>query len=88
MAKVITDKTLMPLLCEAIGVKIENVQRIVIDCGWNDVVKIYVQQVGREPLLQFDWATFLQGRDVMFADQKGDKSEGNPTDGRGDAAGG
>lgn len=66
--RVATYKDLLPVLCEAIGVKVENVQRIVIDCSFNDIVRVYVQQVGRrEPLLEFDWNTFLQGRDVNFA---------------------
>jgi hypothetical protein len=76
MSRKITDKQLMPKLCEAIGVNIDDVQRIVIDCDYASVVRVYVQKVGRDTLLDFDWKSLVNGEDVKII-SKPDGDDGN-----------
>jgi len=59
------SKVIALAICEAIGIDANFVQRIILDLQVEDVVKVYVQMMGDEQLLDIDWTAALDGGEVV-----------------------
>jgi len=61
---VITSKQLKEPLEKALGVLLDDATRVVIDIQADAPVYVYIQRVGSEKLLDFDWSQ-LTGAEIV-----------------------
>ncbi len=54
MADVISGKDFLNQICEAIDINPDNVRRVVLDIKYNDVITVYVEQLGTDKLLNIN----------------------------------
>ncbi len=62
--KLITGNRFIQAVREALGLKAIG-QRVIIDAQCNDIVRVYVQLVGDERLLNLDLTRLLDGAEVI-----------------------
>ena len=60
------------MICEALGIKAEEVARIVIDidaCNPGPI-RVYVEMIATTRMLKVDWMTGLKGADITILDEE------------------
>jgi hypothetical protein len=53
------------LVCQALGLEPGLINRIIIDIKACEILKIYVEMVGTEKLLDLDWEAALKDAEVV-----------------------
>jgi hypothetical protein len=68
----LTTGTLGEMVCEALGIKPEEVVRIVIDMDASSPgpVCIYVEMIATDRMLKVDWTAGLGGADITILDKE------------------
>lgn len=60
---------LMTKVCEAYGIDVSRVGRIIIDAKPMEPLKVYVELYGNQQMLQLDWGPALQEAKVSWGDK-------------------
>lgn len=63
--KIPTGQGLEEQVCKALGLDPWLVPRIILDISADTYIKVYVEMIGTDTLLQVDWAAGLQGAEVV-----------------------
>jgi hypothetical protein len=60
------------MICEALGVKAEETMRIVIDIDASDPgpIRVYVEMIATDRMLEVDWMAGLGGADITILDKE------------------
>lgn len=62
-------------ICEALGLEMGRVQRIIIDFNVNSPVMVYVQMLADERILKIDWEAALKGAEVIKEVNQSEENE-------------
>jgi hypothetical protein len=64
-----SDK-LAEVICPALGLRVEEIQRLTIDLQPSKPIDVYVQMCGSHKLLQVDWMEHLKGVQIREVDKE------------------
>ena len=56
-----------PIICEALGIKMDKVRRIILDATVLEPVRVYVELLGDQQLLTIDWKDLGPGMSIKYA---------------------
>ena len=69
MTEMLRGSDLITALAMALGLDGSRVRRIVIDAAYNDVVVVYVEQIGAVRMLEIDWPGHLKDARIRQIDR-------------------
>jgi len=69
MSNVISGKSLLQIVSNAVGLKFQRTRRIIIDIPYDGVALVYAEMIGEEELLEIDYSS-LNGYTIKKASDK------------------
>ena len=63
------SEVLAEAICKALGIESGEVLRVIVDCKSGCLAVVYVEMLGSDQLLDFDWGRGLSGADVKILDK-------------------